>query len=181
MIEITRLTKRGGPLTKRIFLGKDNHYRSDGSACVMSEGEACRIMLSGVQPLAELIEQSRSDEALALGAMRPDLPDRVRIVAKNRLNGAAHPDVIARNGDAIAYRAGLPAFALLDFDTKGMPAEIAARLEATGGYWPALLTVLPEFDVHSARRAALDLGRALPHRHGGEAGRVLRPACLRDG
>ena len=41
-IEITTLSKTGGPLTKRISLAPDGTLRSDGSACVMSSGIAQR-------------------------------------------------------------------------------------------------------------------------------------------
>jgi hypothetical protein len=42
-IEITALTKAGGPLTKRICLSDDGKLISDGSACIMSRGGARRI------------------------------------------------------------------------------------------------------------------------------------------
>src|SRR5260370_4466561 len=40
--EIVRFTKTGGPLTKRIHLDENGKLKSDGSACVMSQGEAWR-------------------------------------------------------------------------------------------------------------------------------------------
>ena len=74
--------------------------------------------------------------------MRADLPDKVAVTTKKMLlNGTARPDLIARIGANIVYRG--PAFALLDFDTKGMPATVAAEMQRHGGFWPALLTVLP--------------------------------------
>jgi hypothetical protein len=33
---------------------------------------------------------------------------------------------------------------LLDFDRKGMPAEASRRLDELGGYWPALISIIPE-------------------------------------
>ena len=57
------------------------------------------------------------------------------------LNGTARPDLIARIAANIVYRG--PAFALIDFDTKGMPATVASEMQRHGGFWPALLTVLP--------------------------------------
>jgi hypothetical protein len=41
--EITVFTKTGGPLTKKITLGKSGKVVSDGSACKMSEGKAQRV------------------------------------------------------------------------------------------------------------------------------------------
>ena len=52
---------------------------------------------------------------------------RVEVVPKRKLNGAAN--VIARTGADIVYRKGQPALALLDFDTKGMPGDVAAALQ----------------------------------------------------
>ena len=46
---------------------------------------------------------------------------------KKLVNGVARPDVIARTGANIVYHG--PAFALLDFDSKGMPAAVAAELK----------------------------------------------------
>ena len=89
-----------------------------------------------------MIEGLTPSQALALGALRADLPDKVGITTKKMLlNGTARPDLIARTGANIVYHG--PAFALLDFDTKGMPAAVAAELQRHGGFWPALLTVLP--------------------------------------
>ena len=74
--------------------------------------------------------------------MRADLPDKVAITTKKMLlNGTVRPDLIARIAANIVYRG--PAFALIDFDTKGMPATVASEMQRHGGFWPALLTVLP--------------------------------------
>jgi hypothetical protein len=110
----------------------------------MSSGSAQRAKIIDLDGLASLIEKLSSREALALGALRPGLPDHVRIVSKHRLAGLAKPNVIARTADNIAYLSGRPAFALLDFDTKGMTSEVSARLDAAGGFWQAIVSVLPE-------------------------------------
>ena len=60
------------------------------------------------------------------------------------LNGVTRPNAIARTADDITYREGKPAFALIDTDSKGMPASVKATINELGGYWPALLLVLPE-------------------------------------
>src|SRR6266702_2746446 len=48
LIEITGFTKKGGPLTKRISLADDGELLSDGSACVMSAGNAWRATFDGL-------------------------------------------------------------------------------------------------------------------------------------
>jgi hypothetical protein len=144
-IEITVLRKADGlPLTKRISLGPDGSLRSDGSACVMSRGIAWRFRFSRIEQLAELIERFGPDQAIALGGLRPDLPDRVEVVTKRKLNGTTDPNVIARSRDYIIYRPGEFALALVDYDTKGMPPSVKRRLGELGGLWPALVSVIPE-------------------------------------
>jgi hypothetical protein len=141
-IELVRLTKDGGPLTKLISLSPDGTLVKDSSACVMARGTAERVRVAGVDALGALIEDLAPSQAIALGTLRADLPDKVEVVTKNTLvNGVARPDVIARTGANIVYRG--PAFALLDFDSKDMPTAVEAELERLGGFWPALLTVLP--------------------------------------
>jgi hypothetical protein len=148
VFEITVFAKAAdGALTKQISLGPDGTIKSDGSACTMARGKARRARVRNVGELAELIEGTRSSEALALGRLREDLPDTVEVVPKRTLDqvdGVTHPDVIARTASNIVYRRESPAFALLDFDTKGMPADVVARLGERGGFWAALESVIPE-------------------------------------
>jgi hypothetical protein len=139
--EITLFAKSSGPLTKRISLEADGSIRSDGSACVMARGLARRIHLTAASDLGALIERLKPNEAIALGALRAGLSDPVQVVTKQKLNGA--PDAIARTGADIIYRKGQAALALLDFDTKGMPRDVTTAMARHGGYWSALVAVLP--------------------------------------
>ena len=107
----------------------------DGAACVMAHGTAERVRVAGVDALGALIEDLTPSQALALGTLRADLPDKVGITTKKAVNGAARPDIIARTSANIVYRG--PAFALLDYDSKAMPAGVAAELRQRGGFWPA--------------------------------------------
>jgi hypothetical protein len=139
-IELTGITKTGGPLTKRIHLDEDGRLISDGSACVMSAGRAKRVRLESLQDAAAVIGSLDPHEAIALGRLRDDLPDEVTVTTQTRLatlNGSA------RTSGFINYAAGHAALALIDIDTKGMPAAVKARIEDAGGYWAALVTVLP--------------------------------------
>lgn len=147
-IEITRLAKAGGPLTKRIFLGPDGKPTADGSACVMGRGTACRVRVNNLEDLARLIGWLEQHEAIALGTLRAELPDHVQLTtatALARLNGHAAPDLIARTAEFILYRAGTPALAMLDLDRKGMPPAIADRLHNAGGLRSLLAAIVPEF------------------------------------
>ena len=172
--EITVFTKSGGPLTKHIRIAEDGSIVSDGSACTMQHGRARRVKVNGIADLAALVERLDSNQALALGALRADLPEDVEIVTKHKLNGHPRPDVIARTGDDILYRKGRPAFALLDYDTKGMPPDIAARIAALGGFGKALATVMPDLSTTarmirrstSAGLMRTDTGAQLPGSNG---------------
>jgi hypothetical protein len=139
--EITLITKRGPAaiMTKRIFLDESGALRSDGSQCRMAEGVATRAVVASIGELADRIAACAPDMALALGALKPELPNPATIVTKRRL--AEHPGAITRSRDSIDYRPGAPAWALIDFDAKGMPTEVADRIETMGGVWSALTTV----------------------------------------
>jgi hypothetical protein len=145
-VEITRLAKSDGPLTKRIYLDAVGKIISDASACTMAAGAANRVRIAGMHELAELIATLGQHEAIALGALRSDLPDHVQVVTKHKLdalNGTPQPDLIARTGGHIMFRPQRPAFALVDYDTKGMPKDVEKRIDDYGGFWPALVAVIP--------------------------------------
>ena len=147
--ELTLLTKTGGPLTKRISLREDGSVKSDGSACVMAHGLARRIQIANANGLAALIGGLSSNQALALGRLRDDLPEDVKIVTRDRvINGVAQPGSVARTGNNILYREGHTAWALLDYDAKGMPSNIAADIEQHGGFLVALRSDQDEIVVH---------------------------------
>jgi hypothetical protein len=152
VIELTYLAKIGGPLTKRISLAADGSLVSDGSTCTMVVGKAERAAYASMEEFAEEISCLRPHEAIALGSLRGDLPDEVKVVTKRKLeelNGTAN-NLIARTSDHILYRIGQPALALIDVDTKGMPDAVRDKIKALGGFWNALVSVLPEL-AHTAR------------------------------
>jgi hypothetical protein len=167
--ELTVFEKSGGPLTKHIGLSPDGSVKSDGSACLMASGVAQRLRLADIGELAAAIAKARSDQAIALGALRAGLPDRVHIVTKSKLNG--QPNTIARTAGDIYFRKGKSAYALIDFDTKGMPPEIAERMQQLGGFWPSLLSILPPLEsvAHLIRRST---PRPIPYRYRPASGRV---------
>ena len=116
-IELTALTKADGPLTKHISYGRDGNIVSDGSACTMSRGTARRVAFSDLGAFARFIGSLKSDQAIAAGTLRDDLPELVDVVVKSRLeslNGAVPPNMIARTSDYISYRAGQPALVLAE-------------------------------------------------------------------
>jgi hypothetical protein len=80
--ELTVIAKFDGPLTKRIHLDGD-HLANASSACVMSRGRAKRFQFDTAQQLADLIGGQRPNEAIVLGALRGNLPDKVEVVTKS--------------------------------------------------------------------------------------------------
>ena len=144
-IAITLFTKNRGPLTKTIALDAAGTPKSDGGACRMARGRAERRLLDGVADLATLIEGLNSRQAIGLGALRADLPDEVAIVSKTELTRITdRTGVAARTAEYVVYREGEPAFLLYDHDPKGMPADVAARVAASGGFWPTMVEVFPD-------------------------------------
>ena len=116
LIELTIFRKSGGPLTKRIALGPDGAIKSDGSQCIMPRGSARRFAFGSMGEFANLIGALHSDEALALGVLRDDLPAEVGVVTKGKLNGANQHGIIARSQEYVIYRPGLagrPRFSLI--------------------------------------------------------------------
>jgi hypothetical protein len=156
-IELTVFSKAGGPLTKRISLAPDGSVVSDGSACLMAQGYACRAGIANMAEFGILIEMLKPYQAIALGQLRPELPDQVEVTTKAKLNGGA--GVIARTGQDIVFHPAEHALVLFDHDRKGMPATVAATLRQHGGFWPALVSVLPDLaDVARLTRASTSAG-----------------------
>jgi hypothetical protein len=137
-----KLIKKSGSnpvMSKRIFLDEQGKVCSDGSQCLMARGTATRATAETAADLAKHIMACGSDQAIALGSLRAGLPDPAQITTNASLND--NPGAITRSREFIDYRSGAPAWALIDFDTKGMPTNVAATIEAAGGMWNALLTV----------------------------------------
>lgn len=173
MLEITQLAKSSGPLTKSIRLSETGQMVTNGSACLMTVGTAQRMRLGGMHDFANAIHRMQNHQAIALGALDPALPDLVNVTTRKRLeelNGRAGPNTIARTGGHISYRRGEPGLVLLDHDSKGMPSAVANRIGQLGGFWAAIVSILPELaNVARVERTSTssgiirsDTGAAMP-------------------
>jgi hypothetical protein len=149
-VEVTLFTSAAGPLSKHIHLAVDGALVNDSSAQLI-RGTAERLHLTGLDGLATLLKGCTSYNALALGIMQAD-GDKVQVVTTDALKD--NPGAIARSRKYFEFREGQPAYVLLDFDRKGMPPTVAARIQELGGFWEALCTVCP------ALRSAAHLTRA---------------------
>jgi hypothetical protein len=145
MLNLTRLEKDGGPLTKRISLDANGKLHSDSSDCRMVHGWAERLPLADMGDLGAVIGPMPSNQAIALDTLNPRLPDRCEILTKPqlaKLNGAS-THIICRSRDNIDFVPGARAVALLDFDSKQMPPAVRQRFNGLGGFLPALTTSIP--------------------------------------
>jgi hypothetical protein len=150
--EITLITKRDVPslMSKKISLEADGMLKSDGSGCLMVTGTAERASAATAGDLARIIGNCRSDQAIALGALKTELLASVAVTIPKKLD--KHPGAITRSRAYIDYGAGISAWCLIDFDTKGMPDQVKDKIDAAGGMWEALLTVAP--DLTNAARVS---------------------------
>jgi hypothetical protein len=108
-VKITRFRKARGNLTKKIHLRPNGSISNDSSQCKMAAGTAERVTITSAAALAALINNIAPNEAIGLGNLRADLPDRVEIVKKEKLE-PAKPTVIARSRNFFSFptrRAGL--------------------------------------------------------------------------
>jgi hypothetical protein len=160
---MTGFSKRGGPLSKCIYFDENGELTSNSDACQMIEGSAQRFQPSDVHALADVISKMKPEHALALGALRRDLPDRVEIATKRRIDvlraRGHHNGEIARTRENILYLPQAPAMALLGFDTKGMPDHVRTRLNALGGFKAAIYEIIPQIaSCATVERASTSAG-----------------------
>lgn len=150
--QVTLIKKCGvnSLMSKRIFLDEQGVLRSDGSQCLMVQGSAARAPAETANDLAKIIAGCSSAEAIALGTLKEGLPNSVPITVPSKVN--EFPGAITRSQNFIDYRSGIPAWCLIDFDTKGIPIDVAARIEAAGGMW----NVLQAVTRHKSSGAALE-------------------------
>jgi hypothetical protein len=140
-VELTRITKDCGAVTKRLHLTPDGLIVNDSSRCAIGAGRMTRTILPDWRAFAEMIEKTPRNTAYVLGALRPDLPDSVLLVRK-RDPQSAQPGFATRTAGEILYKA-VPSFVLCDFDAKGMPEDIRSRHGEFDDFLGALETVCP--------------------------------------
>ena len=166
--EITVFTKRGGPLTKRIYL-VDGKVSNDSSLCGMGSGDArrVRIDLSDIASLAKLINELGARKAYAIGRLREGLPDHVKIVVADKLaNLHGADDVAARTKVDLIFVAGEPALCLFDVDVKGVSEAVRRRIRE-GGVWTALCAIVPSL-ANAARVIRQSTSQGLRNKKTGE-------------
>ena len=179
--QVLVLVNGTGSLSKQISL-VDGVVKSDGSTCKMSVGRGA-VETHTINSFALRLPAFEPNQALALGSVREGVPKQFRVETKwsertIKFDGPRPNDLIARSQDYIKYRPGTPALALLDVDTKGMSSEIRDRIRGVGGYWQALLSILPELATAGRRTAAIDDHGAVARDHRATCGGLGWPAYI---
>jgi hypothetical protein len=72
----------------------------------MAQGTATRAAAETAAELAQHIITCGTDQAIALGALRADVPNQAQVTTSAKLKD--HPGAITRSRDFIDYRLGAP-------------------------------------------------------------------------
>jgi hypothetical protein len=164
-------------LSKRIQLDTDGRLFADSSPCRMAAGTAVNAPASDATALAWLIDNMAPSQALALGTIGHADGQTMNVVtaaALARLSPALRDNnTIARTREYISFRPQAPAWLLVDYDLKGMPAPVQSRLASAGGPWEALLTVVPGV-ARAARVTRASTSAGLSNQATGEQSRFRR-------
>lgn len=181
-IEFTVFVKPSGILSKQITLKPDGSISSDGSACMMSEGVAYRYVVNEFEHLANVINTMSSNHALCLGQLPSDRPDMVPVTLASKVVEGG--EAIARSNQFFKFLPDRFNIVALDFDLKGMPQDVADRIESKGGLWNALVEVFPDLrDVATVTRLSTSSciyttdGRQFPSSGGVHTYIMLRAGC----
>lgn len=137
---ITVFTKDFGKLTKKISPEGDG-YKSNSEDCLMWSGSARRVLLNGIADLSTVIKHLKDDEAIGLGSIHRDQPDKVKIVIEKKINEKTRRGTISRSQEFLVYERR-PTALLIDFDLKYILPEIDERVR-TKGLWETLCEVFP--------------------------------------
>ena len=108
----------------------------------MAREMAERLPLSDWRQFADILAQTPRNTAYALGRLREDFPDGIKIVVLDDQT-ADLAEGAARSKENISYEQGRSGFVLLDHDAKGMPAAVRAKIDELGGFLAALEHICP--------------------------------------
>jgi hypothetical protein len=155
--EVTRFRSAEGRITKRVELDEQGKLSID-TAPALWRGTAWRKCFSSLAEFAEALTRCPSNEAFALGQLVDGLEDEVTVVTIDKLNGGATAQRISRSAEFFHFRPG-PGLVAIDSDTKAMPEDVRARVQAAGGVWGALVKAMPELEgVGHVLRASTTAG-----------------------
>lgn len=134
-INLHLITATRGSVQKRIVADANGRPVKDGNHSLgISEGVGEDITVEGLQGLAALLSNLRSNQALVLGQTGLG---KQRIIPKDKLDG--QPNTIARSKDFYHWPASIHPL-LFDHDPEPGQPELTAN-----EFWADLLQVFPEF------------------------------------
>ncbi len=142
IFEVTRIEKSDGKVTKQIRIKPDGKTEGDSSQCRIANGIMHRVKVRTLHDFGNLIQATPGNTAWLLGSLAEQFGASTRVVATKDKRSKT-PGYTTRTKANVGYRSGQPALVLLDFDTKGMPPAVAARLQEMGGFQAAIKTVCP--------------------------------------
>ena len=150
--EVTVFRSTDQPLGKTMKLDEHGKVVKTPDAN-MWQGFATRTPVNGGNELRQVILKIGKFEAFTLGRLRADLPDKVKVRTKEKLNGST--GVIARDRDHLPlYEEGCVQIVLLDYDTHDKPAKIVVK-----DFWRVLLKVCPALrNAERVTRASTSAG-----------------------
>ncbi len=150
------------PLSKVISLGEDGKPDIGSGSCWMSTGRARRLTLTSLSTFANHLNQMPINRAIALGVFDPSHADGkgvVQILSRRAMKGEVKRNTITRTKANFTFNHGHPGMLVIDFDKKGMPPEVAARIAAAGGVWELLVQTFPALGrVGRVERASTSAG-----------------------
>lgn len=149
---LTVIRSEHGTISKVIRKGRDGNLESDSSLCWVTDGWIGTVALDSLEQLAGLLNRLTSTHALVLGALAG-----VPLRQSKRLKTARwYADAVAEYGaeevdryvrtrtqEHCYFPDDAPGFLLIDYDPRGMPEAVRARLKAAGGLHGALALAAP--------------------------------------
>ncbi|QDI75231.1 MULTISPECIES: hypothetical protein [Leisingera] len=154
-VTLVRSTK--GDLNKRIELLADGTVKKT-HPLPMSEGWSSWHAAPDGEALAALISDMPKDHALILGQLKNTTQYQFPVLSKRKALSFLGPSVV-RSKEFFHFDNTQNSWALLDHDTKDMPASVQANIERAGGWQQAALQLWPDL----ARAEAVDTASSSSH------------------
>lgn len=147
LFELTKIAKLKGKVTKSVRRKPDGSGLDiDSSQCKIGRGTMFRVPVTNLHDIGSMFEETPDNVAYLLGSLASEFGDNIPVVAdKNPLS--KEPGFATRSKTNITYRAGVPGLVLIDYDDKGMPPDVKARLQNVGGFVSALELICPGIEV----------------------------------
>lgn len=149
LARLTVFTSHSKPLAKRFRL-QEGAIQKEASADLY-KGKAQTVAVATAADLRAVLDGLTTHQALAAGILQNKTSAAVLsrdAMERLRRSGGDVSSAVTRSLDYFAFPKA-PGWLLWDYDDKGMPAEVAARIEALGGPVAAFFSIWPEAQAGS--------------------------------